>query len=117
MTLPSQTRLYGAIADALTYLEDAGCTFDLCPGPGARPEDMLSCRVCWAIWSLRRVVPHRTEIVRARNLDPDMILADGAVILRLSFQRVFVYASIVAGGHPRRRRYRYDQPVKIRQYT
>jgi hypothetical protein len=55
--------------------------------------------------------------IKARSLNDDMVLGDGAIILRLSFQLTYVYAKIVKDGYPRRRRYRYDQPVKIRQYT
>jgi hypothetical protein len=60
---------------------------------------------------------HTTVTVKARSLNDDMTLGDGAIILRLSFQRVYVYAKIVKNGRLRRRRYRYDQPVKIRKYT
>jgi hypothetical protein len=55
-----------------------------------------------------------TDTIKARNLSPDHWLADGAVVLRLSFQRIWVYAEIVKAGHVRRRRYRYDQDVKIK---
>jgi hypothetical protein len=51
--------------------------------------------------------------VKARNLTSDHWLADGAIILRLSFQLDWVYAKIVKGGHVSRRRYRYDQDIKI----
>jgi hypothetical protein len=112
------TALREAVTEALDMLDGAGCVFAMCPGPDSPPMDMLSCRVCFAIWTLRDAIgDDQTEIVKARHLDPDMILADGAIILRLSFQRVYVYAKIVKDGHPRRRRYRYDQPVKIRKYT
>ena len=54
-----------------------------------------------------------TATVKASNLAPFTWLADGALILRLSFQRTWVYARIVKDGHARTRRYRHDQDVKV----
>lgn len=59
-----------------------------------------------------------TETVEkvARNLDLDDRLADGAIILTLSFQISWIYAKVASMTKPgtvTRRRYRYDQMVRV----
>lgn len=55
-----------------------------------------------------------TVTVKARNLTPHTWLADGALIIHLSFQRTWVYAQILTeDGHARTRRYRHDKDVKV----
>jgi len=51
--------------------------------------------------------------VKATNLEPFTWLADGALIMRLSFRKDWVYARVLKNGHTRRRRYRPDQLVKV----
>lgn len=58
-----------------------------------------------------------TTTVKARGLFESHELADGATILRLSFQRDWVYAHIIKDGQPRTRRYRHDQDVRITQWV
>lgn len=51
---------------------------------------------------------------KARTLTDDEILADGAIILSLSFQLDWIYATVVKRGTGKvtTRRYRYDQDVR-----
>lgn len=50
---------------------------------------------------------------RASELRDCTILRDGAIVLRLWFGRNWVRAFVVKDGHPRRRRYRPWQMVKV----
>lgn len=51
--------------------------------------------------------------VKATNLTPFVYLADGAIVLRVSVQRAWVYARVSIHGVPRTRRYRHEQMVEI----
>ncbi len=53
------------------------------------------------------------EHVKAGNVTDDDILADGAVILRMSFQLNWIYATCAKNGRVTRRRWRWDQLVAI----
>ena len=54
------------------------------------------------------------DTVKARNLTPLTWLADGALIVHLSFQRTWVYARVLTeDGHARTRRYRHDKDVNV----
>lgn len=60
-----------------------------------------------------------TQTVKARTLTDDAILADGAIVLTLSFQLDWVYATVVKPATARVtvRRYRYDQDVKVEVWS
>lgn len=53
------------------------------------------------------------KTVKATNLPGTFALADGALVLRVSIQRHWVYVKAVKDGHPIRRRYRHDQMVAV----
>lgn len=52
------------------------------------------------------------DLVPAGCLGAD-ILADGAIVLHLSFQLNWIYAKVVKGGRFTTRRYRYGQQVRV----
>lgn len=51
--------------------------------------------------------------IKATNLSGVFALADGAIILRVSVQRRYVYVKAVKAGRPVRRRYTWDQMVRV----
>lgn len=52
---------------------------------------------------------------RATQLSQLDTLADGAIVLNTSHQLRWFYAQIVKDGRMRRRRYRHDQMVRVRE--
>lgn len=57
------------------------------------------------------------ETIPADQIPTDGRMADGAIILRLSFQLGWVYATVAKDGKVTRRRYRYGQPVKVQRWV
>lgn len=53
------------------------------------------------------------EPKKAKQLNSDDVFTDGAMVLRLSFQLNWIYAYVVKGGRPLRRRFRYEQDVTV----
>jgi len=59
----------------------------------------------------------RRSSKKASRLNDDDQLANGALILHLSFQRNWIYAQVIKDSQLTRRRYRHDQEVSTRELT